>query len=99
MTFNEWAEANEQQLHDDTFNYQDIWDAAQANYPFAICDNALEREMINDVIENYELSIEEANEFVDEYGTAIVDDMWSEYSNSMHYNIDNYERAINETNN
>jgi len=92
MTFEQWVDTHEQQLHDGTLDYQDIWDAAQANYPYPICDNAMEQELLQDVQELHELSSEQAKDFVNKYGCTVLDDMWGEYSNSLHYYVSEYKQ-------
>ena len=43
----------------------------------------MKQEMIDDLENNYNYTTEEANEWVEEHGSAVVSDMWDAYSHYM----------------
>lgn len=80
MTFTEWSEDNEQLIADGTYDLEDIWNIAQQNYPFAICDTQMYKTMIKDVMEHQECTEKQAKKFIGKFGAEIIDDMWTEYN-------------------
>lgn len=92
MTFEEWYENNEQQIDDGIYELKDIWNIAQQNYPFVICDEQMEDTLFADVKEQEDLTDEEAGEFIEEYCGYIVDNMWDGYSNALEYSINHFKR-------
>lgn len=52
--------------------------ADELDYP--INDTAMKKEMINDLIENYNYSQDEAENWVLDHGHRVIDCMWNEYT-------------------
>jgi len=53
---------------------------------YAINDKALGDEMESDIMENYNYSELEAKEWVEEFGSDVISDMWDAYSHNMEEN-------------
>ena len=53
---------------------------------YAINDKAMYSEMLNDLSENYNYNKQEAEEWIEEFGSSLVSGMWDEYSHFMEEN-------------
>ena len=83
LTFNEWYEANTNWLPDTPDVIEQIWQQAQLNYPYAICDRVMQNEITTSTKNCYD--IEDPEKFVEAYGPYIVDAMWDSFSNELNY--------------
>ena len=55
-----------------------------------INDNALAEVIIEDLMNNYDLSEVAATAFVEESGAAVVDAMWNGFSDELNYLVPKY---------
>ena len=58
-----------------------VLEMVKDNYPNN--DKAMKSEMINDLEENYNYTAEEAEEWVTEHGSRVVDGMWNDYTSYL----------------
>jgi len=76
MTYEEWSKKNSRVPHS-----RNIWNTAQKNYPFPICDEAMREEIIKDAMSILSITRAEAEEYAETHGPAIVDAMWEAKNN------------------
>ena len=80
-TFDKYASMSNVHTDSDDANCLIIF--TRENEYVAINDAQLHDQMVEDLMENYELSELSAMEWIDNHGYSVVDNMWDAYSNYL----------------